>query len=119
MCSSSTPSHLVILRDVGDPRGCPGDIRTFKCSLQNDALEWYCTDDVHRTIVCGANNIMNITCYNQTLTSKDHDCYSNGTITSLVEINVSFPGTNWTCMNPRNISQNTSVTVTVGSKFPQ
>ena len=118
MCSSITPTHVVILRDVGNPGGCPGDIRTFNCSVHNDVLEWYCTDAVHRTIDCMTNTSKTTTCYNQTLTPKSPECYS-GTITSSVEITVSFPGTTWTCMNPRNPTQNKSVTVTVEGNFPQ
>ena len=87
--------------------------------MHNNAVEWYCSDDEHRTIVCGDSKVqpLPITCYNQTLTPKSHNC-SDGIITSSVEINVSSSSATWTCMYPLNTSRNASITVRVEGKFP-
>ena len=87
--------------------------------MHNNAVEWYCSDDVHRTIVCLTNDIdvQPITCHDQTLTAKSHDCY-DGTITSLVEVNISSHSTTWICMMPQDPSINGSITVTMEGKFP-
>lgn len=120
MFSSTTSTHIVILCDVGDPGGCPGDIRTLNCSVNNSALEWYCTDDVHRTIFCDTNDtaVKTITCNNQTLTPKFHECNSDDTtITSVVEINVSSHNTTWTCINLAKPFLNESTVIKTEGKY--
>jgi len=86
--------------------------------MHSNVVEWYCSDDEHRSIVCGDSKVqpLPITCYNQTLMPKSHDC-SDGIITSSVEIKVSSSAT-WTCIDPLNTSRNASITVRVEGNFP-
>ena len=90
----------------------------LKCSVQNNVLEWNCIDD---WLIIGCMNdpdqLLNITCYNQTLTPVSHECNSDDTmITSVVQIQV-FYTTTLVCMNPQKAFLNESKTIKFEGKY--
>ena len=111
---------IVILQQVENTSGCPGDAITLQCSVHSTVLEWQCADGTYRLVQCSSTDIHPLECQNHeyNITLRDCDTSNGNIITSFAKFIVTNYTTTLTCGDALNMSINKTRTISTQRKFP-